>query len=195
MKKFLTFLMAFALLLGVSSCTSCNKEKQKMENVVETVIKSDLNYMSQNYGSFVWYESSITLNDYLDAEDCTGTVAQIVNIFQTGFNDSTVSDQKVVMITHNDELMFVKEIQGFWCEDLVLDFAELNYTYRQAYERIMATDCIKPHSKFCVLRKPLGPHICNAQYIFGNANDDELLFLDAVTGDVRTENPAFNPLE
>jgi len=192
MKKFLTFLMAFALLLGATSCTSCNKEKQKMENVVETVIKSDLNYMANNYGAFVWYETSLVLNDYLDAEDCTGTIESIVNIFQT---QDTTTSPKAVMISHSGELMFVKEVEGYWCEDVVLDTAEITYTYRQAYERIMATDCIKPHSRYCVLREPLGPYQCNPQYIFGDAHGDILLFLDAVTGDVRNENPAFNPIE
>lgn len=160
-----------------------------METVVEDVIQSDFRYMNTNYDEFVMYESTITLNEYLD-EDCTGTVAQIVNVFQTLDEDNP----RVVMITHNDELMVVKEVQGQWLEDVVLDPSELNLTYRQAYERLMATDCIKPHSKYCVLRRPLGPVICNSQYIFGNQNSS-LQFVDAVTGNVTDKDPAFNQLE
>lgn len=191
MKKFLTIVLASVLLLGATLCTSCNKEKKQKEVVVENVIKADIDYMNNNYGSFVWYESSLVLKDYLDEEDCNGFVASIEDIFQTGFDDSAATEQKVVMIKHYGELMKVDAVDGFWCEDLVLQDEEIKLTYMDAYKRVMEANCIKPHSKFCVLRKPLGPYMCNPQYIFGNGNENYLLFVDAKTGDVRNYNPAF----
>lgn len=191
MKKFLFFLMAFAVLLGAfTSCESCDREKQK-KDVVETLVNIDIDYMNQNYDSFVWYESSIVLDKYLDEESCDGSVESVTNIFQVGYGDSTISTKKVVMITHNDELILIKEVEGFWCEDVVMDTNDIEYTFNRAYERYMQSNCVKPHSRYCVLRKPLGPCICNAQYIFGSSNGI-LTFLDAVTGECSPTSPAFN---
>lgn len=191
MKKLFFLLMAFAVLLGATSCTSCNKESKQTGINVENIIKSDIGYMDKNYTSYVWYESSMVLANYLDEEDCDGSVANIEDIFQTGFGDTNVTQHIVVMIKHYGELMKVDTVSGTWLEDVVLCKDDINFTYKQAFERLMEADCIKPHTKFCVLRNPLGPYQCNPQYIFGNSLDDNILFVDATTGEVRDYNPAF----
>lgn len=191
MKKLFFLIMAFAVLLGATSCTSCNKESKQTGIDVENIIKSDIGYMDKNYTSYVWYESSMVLANYLDEENCDGSVADIEDIFQTGFGDTTAIEQNVVMIKHVGELMKVNVVDGIWCEDLVLIDKEIMLTYKDAFDRLMEADCIKPHSRFCVLRRPLGPYECNPQYIFGNSFDDNILFVDATTGDVRDYNPAF----
>jgi hypothetical protein len=53
----------------------------------------------------------------------------------------------------------------------------------------MAANAPKPHSRQVVLRKEVGPNSINPQYIFGNFQAQ--LYVDAVTGDVKTKNPAF----
>lgn len=190
MKKFLMFLMAAVLLFGACK----DKEKQQMIDV-EATVKADHEYMSNNYDcEYVWYEAEMVLGDYIDAEDFDGSVASITNVFQTIHHDSVMDKSKVVMIEHHGELMVVKEIQGLWIEDVVMKPEDLKLTYKQAWDKLMATDCVKPHSKYVVLRNPLGPKPCNPQYIFGNAHG-ELLFVDGVTGDVSNENPAFGPKE
>ena len=194
MKKFFMFLMATVLLLGATSCTSCNKENAKADSVVESVINSDLQYMADNYGDFVMYESSIVLKDWLDTATCTGEVENVTNIFQIGFEGGISDTAKVVTIYHCGDIVMLKEIPGYWCEDVVLKSEDVQITYKQAYDFVMATDCIKPHSKHCVLRKPLGPKVCNAQYIFGDAMG-LLLFVDAITGEVSYDDPAFKAEE
>lgn len=193
MKKIILFLMASVLLLGAVSCTSCNQEKQKMETVVEKTIQSDRTYMCDNYGcANRWYETTVQLNEYLD-EDCTGTVYGVTNVFQVAEEIGDGYDTRVVMITHSAEAMQVKEVHGFWVEDYPLDASDVKITYRQAYERLMAANFKKPHSRNCVLRKEVGPVECNAQYIFGNTHAQ--LYVDAVTGEVSDINPAFNKRE
>lgn len=183
---------ATVFLLG--ACTN-NKTIYPVSTDVEEAVIADNEYVEDNFAGceYVWYESSITLNNFVDEEACDGSVMNVTNIFQVQIED-TDCPAKVVLITHDGELMQEKEVCGWWTEDLALDDAEITLTYKQAYERMMQADIIKPHSKYCVLRKPLGPYMCNPQYIFGNANN-LLIFVDAVTGEVSDKNPAFNRRE
>lgn len=186
MKK-LFYILVAVLLLG-----ACDPKHDIGTNVEKTVV-ADYKYMQDNYDiDFVWYESSITLDNFLDEEECS--VFSVNNIFQTMPLDYDTDMPTVVMFNHCGDIIQHKELQGWWTEDIVLNPEEINYSYDEAYKRLMQADIIKPHSKFCVLRKPLGPYPCNAQYIFGNANST-LIFVDALTGDVSSENPAFNRRE
>lgn len=66
----------------------------------------------------------------------------------------------------------------------------INISYKEAYEKMMEANYPKPHSKHCVLRKEVGPYDCNPQYIFGNI--EAQIYVDAVTGAVSDQSPAFN---
>ncbi len=194
MKKIIMFLMASVLLLGATSCTSCNKEKQKMETVVEQTIKSDRAYMCEHYGCvYTWFESQIVLNEFLDAEDCTGTVFGLTNVFQVIDEAEDGIDVHVVTFTHTADALKIKEVEGFWVEDEPLDTAEVKITYRQAYQRMMESNYPKPHSPYCTLRKEVGQYDCNPQYIFGDV--EAQLYVDATTGKVSDKSPAFNPIK
>lgn len=50
---------------------------------------------------------------------------------------------------------------------------------------ILPKDC-----NFLTLRLPVGPKDCNVQWVFGDVYD--VLFIDAVTGEIRDYNPAFS---
>ena len=193
MKKFLAFLMTFALLLGVSSCTSCNKEVKQMETMVEQVVQSDRQYMCDHYGcGYIYYETQIVLNEWLDDENCTGTVASIKNVFQIVEGEDTAFSPRVYLFEHTDTSFTVQVVEDFWIEDYDMAKDDITITYRQAYKNLMKANCIKPHTKDCVLRKMVGPYDCNPQYIFGGAFDD-CVFVDAVNGRVSVNNPAFTP--
>ncbi len=43
---------------------------------------------------------------------------------------------------------------------------------------------------FIILRLPVGPKDCNPQWVFGDV--DDVLFIDAVTGEIRDYDPAFS---
>lgn len=193
MKKFLAFLMTFALLLGASSCTSCNKEVKQMETVVEQVVQSDRQWMSNQFGNdYIYYETQIVLNEWLDDENCTGTVASILNVFQIVEGGDTAFSPHVYLFKHTDSTFNVKVVDDAWMEDQDMAKDAITITYRQAYKKLMKANCIKPHTKNCVLRKMVGPYDCNPQYIFGDAFD-ECVFVDAVNGRVSANNPAFTP--
>ncbi|MBO7693578.1 MAG: hypothetical protein J6T10_13230 [Methanobrevibacter sp.] len=195
MKKLLVILASLALAFGVSSCNSCSKpaeESVEPSIVVENCISMDREYMTLNYGGdYKWYESCVIYDNYLDA-DTTIAVAGVSNIFQivTARGEESF-DTKVISIAHvgNASSKEVKEM-AFWVGDKPLNDEEIALTFEDAFERLMEANCPKPHSKYVVLRRELGPlPNVNAQYVFGNLQSQ--VYVDAVTGDVKLNNPAF----
>ena len=182
---------------------SCSCEKNKPVDstettdsaalVVENVTGMDRQKMFQDFGKdYRWFETCIVLKDYLDSEETDGTVTGISNIFQVVTARGEESfDTKVISIAHvgdasNEE---VKEM-AFWVGDKPLNDEEIALTFEDAFERLMEANCPKPHSKYVVLRKELGPlPNVNAQYVFGNVQSQ--VYVDAVTGDVKLNNPVF----
>ena len=196
MKK--VFLMTLAL--GLMVCfAACKHEKkvelssQKAELNVENVVSADRQQMYLNYGGdYRWYETCILLNNFLDEETDT-LIAGVSNVFQvvTEF-DSSSFDVHVILFAHTPDTSSVTVKEGFWVEDYPMNEDSIRISFKEAYDLIMATNYPKPHSKHCVLRKEIGPKECNPQYIFGNSHAQ--LYVDAVTGKVSPENPAFEGL-
>ena len=136
-----------------------------------------------------WYETCIVLKDFLDDENCDGTITGISNIFQVITEKDKGYDTNVVMITHTPDTTATDVKHGFWVEDFPLNDEEIKITFKDAYDKVMATNSPKPHSKHVVLRKEVGPVATNVQYIFGN--NKAQLYVDAVTGTVSDKNPVF----
>lgn len=208
MKKiFMMLAIAFCLSLGFTSCDSCKKEKDATpeENKSEVVVKGELNvehvtaadkqYMFTNYGGdYRWFESCILLQDFLDEEN-DGTIAGVSNVFQVVNEDEggKSADVFVVLAAHTPDSTAYEVKQGFWVEDYPLNDEAIKVTFRDAYDKVMATNMPKPHSRHVVLRKEVGPVDANPQYIFGNTQAQ--IYVDAVTGDVSETNPAFPEAE
>lgn len=192
MKKVFILLMAISLMFSFNSCDWFNKNKdnEKKEIIVENVVKADRDYMTENYGNtYVWYETQIYLNDYLD-EECDGSFSEIVDVFQVITTiDSAKFDTKVIKMYHVADSSYIEEIEGFWVEDMNMNDEIISVTYKQAFQLINEVNFPKPHSKNCVLRKEVGPIEANPQYIFGNIESQ--LYVDALTGDVTDESPSF----
>lgn len=192
MKKVFILLMAISLMFSFNSCDwfSKNKDNEKKEIIVENVVKADRDYMTENYGNtYVWYETQIYLNDYLD-EECDGSFSEIVDVFQVITTiDSAKFDTKVIKMYHVADSSYIEEIEGFWVEDMNMNDEIISVTYKQAFQLINEVNFPKPHSKNCVLRKEVGPIEANPQYIFGNIESQ--LYVDALTGDVTDESPSF----
>lgn len=206
MKKLLRLSMlvlGIGLLMGLYSCDPKNKTQEaavpdkeivaECDGIlnVETAVSADREYMYLHYqNDYRWYEAQIVLSDYLDAEGQTGAIESITNVFQvvTPY-DSVSADVEVVMFTHTPNDVLIIEKHGFWVEDIPLNDQNINLTFAQAYDKVMSANCPKPHSRHCVLRKEVGPVDANPQYIFGNSRAQ--LYVDAVTGEVSNNNPAF----
>jgi len=104
--------------------------------------------------------------------------------------DEQSYDTKVVAIAHTKDNngIDVKE-HAFWVGDFPLNEEEVKLTFSNAFDRLMETNLPKPHSKYVVLRKELGPINANPQYIFGNQNYQ--VYVDAVNGNVTEHNPVY----
>lgn len=196
MKK-LIFAFSFVACLFMMSC-SCEKNKSVNDAetadstalVVENVTGMDRQKMFQDFGKdYRWFETCIVLKDYLDSEECDGTVTGISNIFQVVVEKDNGADVRVVMFTHVGDSTQVDVANSFWVEDFPMNEDAIKLTFKDAYDRVMAANAPKPHSRQVVLRKEVGPNSINPQYIFGNSQAQ--LYVDAVTGDVKTKNPAF----
>ena len=194
----------FSLGICFTSCNGCGSNEQavvgddtdtttvdqpKAELVVENLISMDRQDMFNNYANdYRWFETCIVLNNFLD-EECDGTISGVSNIFQAVVEKENGADVFVVMFTHTPDTSAVEVVHSFWVEDLPMENEQIKLTFKDAFDRVMAANAPKPHSQHVVLRKELGPINANPQYIFGNQR--EQLYVDAVTGDVRTDNPVF----
>lgn len=158
--------------------------------VVENVISTDRQAMYLQYAKdYNFFESCITLKDYIDEEACDGTVESVANVFQFVVVKEKSADVNVVLIAHAGGKDVTEVKHGFWTEDLPLEETAVKLTFKEAFDRMMKANIVKPHSRQCVLRRPLGPKVCNAQYVFGNRKAQ--VWVDVVTGDVASTNPAF----
>lgn len=158
---------------------------------VESLIAMDRMYMDLHYGpDYRWYEVQVVLNDYLDDENCDGSISSITTIFQV-LSDVTEksADVNVIMITHNGEDTEIAVNHGFWIEDYCLNDEKIEVTFDEAYDKVCQVNLPKPHSKHVVLRNPIGPKSINTQYVFGNTRSQ--IWVDAVTGEAVNSNPAF----
>lgn len=200
MKKSI-FALALVAMIGAALCSSCKcvgpKPEASLEIVpmvelsLENTVTADREYMFVHYGSsYRWYESCILLDEYMDAEECTGSIAGISNVFQSIEGEAPSFDTHVILFSYTREAHNMEVKHAFWVEDSPLNEEVINISYKEAYEKMMEANYPKPHSKHCVLRKEVGPYDCNAQYIFGNI--EAQIYVDAVTGAVSDQSPAFN---
>lgn len=196
-KTFYIFsVMLFAFFsLGFYSC-NCSNNKSTPDNVVaelnfENTTNLDKQFMFTNYGGdYRWFETYVVLNDFLDSEQCDGSFDTLSTVFQILAEKSpTSADVQVFIFTHQGDSTDVDIQHGFWMEDEPLNNDAIKVTYKQAFEKAIQSNLPKPHSRNCVLRKPIGPQDCNPQYIFGNLETQ--IWVDATTGDVRNSNPAY----
>lgn len=199
MKKelFIGLLLAIACIM-TTGCSSCQSENKKQEDVkpipelvVENTVSTDREHVWLNYtNDYVYYETTVLLNYFLDSENQDGSIESVENIFYyVVFEDSCSGNAFAVKITHISGYKEESKEAGIWVGDEPLTDENIKLTFKQAYERVMASNYVKPHSRYCVLRKEIGSVEANPQYIFGNTSAQ--LYVDAVTGDVTDENPAY----
>lgn len=205
MKKTFIFSLLISVVLSFAMI-SCDKNKNAAPNDVkadttqvvdgqtaglnvENLVNLDKQYMFNTYGKdYRWYETCIVLKDFLDEEN-DGTVTGVSNIFQVVWEKDNGADVNVVMITHVGDSTQVDVKHGFWVEDYPMNDAAIKVSFKDAYDKVMAVNYPKPHSRHVVLRKEVGPADANPQYIFGNSQAQ--LYVDAGTGNVVDKNPVF----
>ena len=199
MKKFFSFLMALIIAFSVISCqcssnTNNNLNEPGVEQIdsfyVEHTVVLDRQAMfnKSTDNNYKWFETNIRLVNFLDDE--YAGIDEVVNVFQAIESyDSTSFDTVVYKFQHTGDKTVEGFTHGFWVEDFPLNDEEVSVTFVQALEKVNEVNLPKPHSRYVVLRKQVGPVNANPQWIFGNLQSQ--LYVDAVTGEVRDWNPVF----
>ena len=216
MKKFILFALLSVLLtstgMGLSSCDPKNKKQTEQKGiahsdtiasdidgvlpepaplVVENLISTDRQdiylHVQEDYK---WFVTDIVLEDWLDSDSQDGTIASVTNIFQTVRDKGQGKDVYVWFYTHDSAGRYGSyPVEGMWMECFELNDEAIKLRFTDAYDRMMQANYKKPHSKCCVIRKPVGRYACNPQYIFGNKFSQ--IYVDATTGAVTDKDPAF----
>ena len=182
-----SILIAFA----VSSC-KCTREEDPVIEFPEASISADRVKMDEMVDTYKWFETRVEYDNFFDA-DTTLAIVKVESLFQVAVEDPLGIKTFVYDFIHepgveNDTIP--APIEGFILDDKPLNDEQIVLTFSEALERLYEANLPKPHSAKVVLRKALGPKVANAQYIFGNT--EEQVFVDAVTGDVTDKNPVYD---
>ena len=207
MKKFTLFLMTLVLCLSMAftSCKSCssNQPEEPTEELTYAVTGLDVNYinvsdldwMGMHYTDveWNWLECCIDMEDFIDEADTCNVVA-VANIFSFIQILDTVTGSyqpTVILRAHVGDTMVMEEKIGLWVgDDPMNDYNPMEVDFANAWNQMMMANCVKPHSKHCVLRKEVGPiGGLDPIYIFGN--ETAQVYVMSNTGDVTTTNPVF----
>ena len=207
MKKNL-FICLLLVLTGmvVTGCGSCQSEKSKQD--MKEVVYHDYDGVVQDFtggvaqeqalhrqtmfalvgGDYEWRNSRIIFNDTVTYENIGDVhVTDVIDIFQ--YWDKGPWVQYIsTNVTKGTQIPW--PIDSPWIEDDDMSEETVKLTAEQALGRLKEYNGILPKGcDFMTLRLPVGPKACNPQWVFGDTFN--VLFIDAVTGEVRNWNPAF----
>lgn len=203
----------FGLLLAIAGimttgCNSCQSENPKQESlyhdydgVVQDFTAGTAHIQAlhrQTMASltggkeYQWRNSRVILND-------TVTMENIDDLHVVAVNDVFFywDSQKGPMVQYiNSHVKYGVQvpypINDVWIEDADMSDKPIKLSAEEALMRLKEWNGILPKDcDFIILRLPVGPNDCNVQWVFGDVYD--VLFIDAVTGEIRDYDPAFNP--
>ena len=171
---------------GVSHIQALHR--QKMYNIIQFLKEQGHEIALNNYQ---WRNSLVILNDTVTAENIDDL--HIVSIRDVFYYWSNKFGPQVQYIT--DHVVYGTQIpypiSDVWIEDRDMSNAPIKLSAEEALTRLKEWNGILPKDcNFIILRLPVGPKDCNPQWTFGDVGD--ILFIDAVTGEIRTWNPAFS---
>ena len=143
-------------------------------------------------GKYQWRNSLVILNDTVTMENIDDL--HVVSVRDVFFYWDNKRGPQVQYITDNvkDGTQIPYPINDIWIEDADMSDKPVKLSAEEALMRLKEWNGILPKDcDFIILRLPVGPKDCNVQWVFGDV--DEVLFIDAVTGEVRDYDPAFKP--
>lgn len=199
--------LVFCLTMAFTSCNSCsskNAELTESEELIYPVTGLDVNYingsdidwMGMHYADkdWEWVESCVDMADFIDESDGECEVVAVANIFKyIEIVDTVTGSFKPVVIlrAHVADTSVTEIKEGIWVgDDPMNDYNPMEVDFAHAWNYMMMANCVKPHSKHCVLRKEVGPiGGLDPIYIFGNKYAQ--VYVMSNTGEVTTTNPAF----
>lgn len=199
------FLLAIACMIGMSGCKGCsdNGSEEQVENMFSTdydgvlpdlskgaeyiiaLHRQTMNVLADG-DNYAWYETKFTFADSLKQETLADAVVkEVTDVFQT------FHPEQCYTITTNAArgTMIPAPTPGLWIEDFDLGYSDVKLSIADVLMRLAQVNMPLPPSVSIILRKPVGPVQCNAQYVMGNPF--ETVWVDAVTGDVTNSCPAY----
>lgn len=201
MKKILIFMMVAFLAIFTVSCSSCHRGNDGANEGltydvtglnVEEMNNLDFEYMTANFNDFRWLECCIDAENWMDESDEFNVkgVANIFSVVEMAL-DSMSGTMTIYLIAHTADTTICQSKEGLWVgDDPMNKFVPFNVDFAHAYNAMMMANCVKPHSKHCVLRREVGENDIEPIYIFGN--QDAQVYVSTETGNVTTINPAYN---
>lgn len=209
MKKSLILCLLLAIVsimaTGCSGCQSGKKEQPK-----ESVNYHDYDGVVQDFTAGVSHIQALhrqTVHQVLGVEKYEWRNSKVIfsdEITYENINDLHITDVNDVFFYVNEQGPWVQyvnsnvkyglqiqwPIRDIWIEDKSLNNADIKINAEDALKRLKEWNGVIPKgAKSISLRLPVGPKDCNAQWVLGSISDP--LFIDAVTGDISNQNPAF----
>ena len=206
MKKFI-YLLALMFSMVLTGCSSCQSDNAKQDNEV-AVASADYDGVVADFTAgtnniialhkqtmfnlvkgkeYEWRNLQIMFNDVIKAENIDDLhITDITSVFCYWDNGPLVQ-----FITSNVKkgMLIPTKIPDVWIEDSDMSNAEIKLSAEDVLEKLKTWNGIIPPSKNMILRLPVGPRNCNAQWVIGNI--EKVIFIDAVTGDITDWCPAF----
>lgn len=210
MKKsiFICLLLAIVGMMA-TGCSSCQSENKKQDAKKVTVhadydgVITDFSagvdqivalhrqtMFSMIKANYEWRNLQVTFNDVINTETIDDLhITDVTNVFYY-WNEGPW----VQYITSNVKkgMLIPAKIPDVWIEDADMSEAEIKLSAEDVLKRLKEWNGIVPPANAMILRLPIGPRRCNAQWVIGNI--DKVIFIDAVTGEITDWCPAFpNP--
>ena len=202
----------FGLLLAIASitatgCSSCQSENKKQDGIELLKLGSNRVISTHREGVYLntpkdwclkWMQAEATWTSFLtDASAADATLMEVTDCFQAQkvVNEKGSTVCKVTIVTTNTMSTDSVVLEhSFYLDNYPLDDKAIVLSFEDAWQRALEANCEKPQTRVAVLRSPVGPvHVDDAYYIFappGGAKQP-FIFVNARTGDVSTNNPAF----
>lgn len=142
-------------------------------------------------GKCQWRNSRVILNDTVTMENIDDL--HVVAVNDVFFYWDSVKGPMVQYINSHVKygVQIPYPINDVWIEDADMSDQPIKISAEQALMRLKEYNGILPKDcNFLTLRLPVGPKDCNVQWVFGDVYD--VLFIDAVTGEIRDYDPAFS---
>lgn len=204
-KKKICFYVTVVLIIiagvAVGLYQSCYGEKEVV-SIVDKTIQKDKAVMVEKADTcdYLWFEVVVKLSTTLDkATTDTLPAVEMRNVYETvvEMTDSVTGQTGYAYTSFDFRHNFVEKIDTMfiveepWLEDINMKAQEDSLiSFQKAYEIVMKSNVVKPHSVNVVLRNAVGPKIAHPHFIFGNAKGS--IYVDAITGELKTEDPWFS---
>ena len=203
MKRIFFYMLMVIAVSIMASCNGCSESKEKA-----TVFTADYDGVVQDFtvgvdhivathrqtmfslaegNKYEWRNLQVKFNRKITSETLDDLhVVDITDVFYYWDDGPWVQ-----YITSNvkDGTLIPAKIPDIWIEDEDMSEAEIKLWPEDVIKRLKEWNGIVPPASTMILRRPVGPRRCNAQWVIGNIG--EVIFIDAVTGEITDWCPAF----